>query len=192
MPITTGKFQLRKKDVSLADVIQVAVDSSRPAVAEHGHALEIDLPRRPMWVHADPNRLAQVFSNLLDNAVKYTPAGGRIEVGATVDDHVARVSVADSGIGIPADQLDLVFEKFVQIDRPQERGHARASTDDGGWTAAVRRPRARGSPFSASRPASVLRPQATAVARTAGFSTIGRLISAESTPNRMASHHTAS
>jgi signal transduction histidine kinase len=121
--ITTGKFQLRKQDTDLADVIQVALDSSRPAVAEHGHRLAIELPARPMWVHGDPNRLAQVFSNLLDNAVKYTPSGGRIEVSATNDDRLVRVSVVDSGIGIPIDKLDMVFEKFVQIDRPQERGH---------------------------------------------------------------------
>jgi CheY-like chemotaxis protein/two-component sensor histidine kinase len=122
--ITTGKFQLRKKDVDLAEIIQVAVDSARPAVAVHGHELAIGLPGRPIWVHADPNRLAQVFSNLLDNAVKYTPAHGRIGITASEEDRVVRVSVEDSGIGIPADKLDLVFEKFIQIDRPQERGHA--------------------------------------------------------------------
>jgi PAS domain S-box-containing protein len=121
--ITTGKFQLRKQDIDLADVVQVALDSSRPAVAEYGHRLAVELPARPIWVHADPNRLAQVFSNLLDNAVKYTPGGGRIEVTADADGDVARVSVKDSGIGIPTDKLDAVFEKFVQIDRPQERGH---------------------------------------------------------------------
>jgi PAS domain S-box-containing protein len=121
--ITTGKFQLRKQDIDLADVIQVALDSSRPSIAEHGHRLAIELPSRPIWVHADPNRLAQVFSNLLDNAVKYTPAGGRIEVSATQDDRLVSVTVADTGIGIPTDKLDMVFEKFVQIDRPQERGH---------------------------------------------------------------------
>jgi len=121
--ITTGKFQLRKQDIDLSDVVQVALDSSRPAMAEHGHRLAIELPARPISVHADPNRLAQVFSNLLDNAVKYTPAGGRIEVSATSDGRLARVSVKDTGIGIPTDKLDMVFEKFVQIDRPQERGH---------------------------------------------------------------------
>ncbi|MGE0158763.1 MAG: PAS domain S-box protein [Gemmatimonadales bacterium] len=122
--ITTGKFQLRKKDVDLAEVLQVAVDSARPAAAENGHELVVDLPPRPAKVHADPNRLAQVFSNLLDNAIKYTPAGGRVEVTAATGDGLVRVSVKDSGIGIPADKLDLVFEKFIQIDRPQERGHA--------------------------------------------------------------------
>jgi CheY-like chemotaxis protein/two-component sensor histidine kinase len=121
--ITTGKFQVRKQDVDLSDVIQVALDSSRPAIAEQGQRLVIELPSQPIRVHADPNRLAQVFSNLLDNAVKYTPAGGRIEVSATRDDRFVCVSVRDSGIGIPADQLAMVFEKFVQIDRPQERGH---------------------------------------------------------------------
>jgi signal transduction histidine kinase len=121
--ITTGKFQLRKQDIDLSDVIQVALDSSRPAIAEHGHRLVVELPARPIWVHADPNRLAQVFSNLLDNAVKYTPAGGRIELSASSDDRLVRVSIEDTGIGIPTDKLDMVFEKFVQIDRPQERGH---------------------------------------------------------------------
>jgi CheY-like chemotaxis protein/anti-sigma regulatory factor (Ser/Thr protein kinase) len=92
-------------------------------MAEHGHRLAVDTPRHPIWLHADPNRLAQVFSNLLDNAAKYTPAGGHIEVRVTTQAGNVSVSVADSGIGIPADKLDVVFDKFVQIDRPQERGH---------------------------------------------------------------------
>ena len=121
--ITTGKLQIRKQEVDLEDVLQVALDSARPAVAEHGHRLVVEIPAVPLWVYADSNRLAQVFSNLLDNAVKYTPNGGRIEVRVTTDQGIVRVSVADTGIGIPAEKLDLVFEKFMQIDRPQERGH---------------------------------------------------------------------
>jgi PAS domain S-box-containing protein len=121
--ITTGKFQLRKHDVDLAEVLQVALDSTRPAIAEHGHRLAVELPAAPLWVHADPNRLAQVFSNLLDNAVKYTSRGGRIVVRAATEGQVAKVTVTDTGIGIPADKLDLIFEKFIQIDRPQERGY---------------------------------------------------------------------
>jgi CheY-like chemotaxis protein/anti-sigma regulatory factor (Ser/Thr protein kinase) len=121
--ITTGKFQLKKRTIDLADVVQVAVDASRPSMAEHGHRLAVDMPRHPIWLHADPNRLAQVFSNLLDNAAKYTPAGGQVQVFVTTERGRVLVSVADNGIGIPADKLDVVFDKFVQIDRPQESGH---------------------------------------------------------------------
>jgi PAS domain S-box-containing protein len=122
--ITTGKFQLKRRVTGLADVVQIAVDSSRPTVSESGHRLALDLPSAPIWLDADPNRLAQVFSNLLDNAIKYTPPGGRIRISAAVRGEYVVVSVEDNGIGVPGDKLDAIFDKFVQIDRPQERGYA--------------------------------------------------------------------
>jgi PAS domain S-box-containing protein len=122
--ITTGKFQLRKRAIDLAAVIQSAVDASRPAMEEGGHALTVDVPSAPVWLEADPHRLAQVFFNLLDNAAKYTPSGGRVEVTTSVLADQVSVSIADSGVGIPTDKLDSIFEKFAQIDRPQEHGQS--------------------------------------------------------------------
>ena len=99
--ITTGKLQLRKERVELAGVIQNVVDTSRSVIDEHGHKLTIGLPSAPILLDADPTRLAQVFSNLLNNAAKYSEAGGHIALSAELDRNQVAVRVTDTGIGIP-------------------------------------------------------------------------------------------
>jgi signal transduction histidine kinase len=119
--ITRGKIELRKDVVNLAEVIAAAVETSRPLIDAARHALTLDLPNEPLLVEADAVRLAQVFSNLLNNAVRYTDPGGRIGIAARRDDGAVAVSVSDTGIGIAADALPRVFDMFVQANARDSR-----------------------------------------------------------------------
>jgi signal transduction histidine kinase len=119
--ITTGKLELRREIVDLSKAIQDAVETSRPLIDQDGHRLSISLPARPLPVDADLVRLAEVFSNLLNNAAKYTEKAGSIELSVEVQDRTAVVSIKDSGIGIPAEVLPTVFNLFTQVDRHLHR-----------------------------------------------------------------------
>ena len=119
--ITRGKIELRKSALSLGDVIVAAVEASRPLVEAANHKLNVNLPPEPLVVDADAVRLAQVFSNLLNNAARYTDAGGRIDVTAWREGGDAMISVSDTGIGIAADALPRVFDMFVQADARDSR-----------------------------------------------------------------------
>ena len=121
--ITRGKIELRMEREDLAAVVHRAVETSRPMIEGAGHSLSVSLPATPIFVQADATRLAQVFSNLLNNAAKYTPAGGTIWISAEPDDATAVVRVRDSGEGIPADMLTRIFEMFSQVDRSVEKAH---------------------------------------------------------------------
>lgn len=119
--ITQGKFELRRSRVRLADVVQSAVEACQPFIDEADHELSVSIPDEPIYLNADPHRLAQVFSNLLNNSTRYTPDGGRIVLSAERDESDVVVTVKDNGLGIPAEMIDRIFERFAQIDRPQER-----------------------------------------------------------------------
>ena len=119
---TRGKIELRRRPVELAPVIATAVETSNPLIESARHQLEVNLPGDPMVVDADPTRLAQVFSNLLNNAARYTDSGGRISVTARREGDSAVVSVADNGIGIAAEALGGVFDLFMQADARSARG----------------------------------------------------------------------
>jgi len=112
--VSREKLELRRERIDLAGVIAAAVETSRPLVEEGRHDLAVDLPAEPVWLDADPVRLAQVFANLLNNAAKYTPPGGRIALAATARDGEVAVAVRDTGIGIAADVLPRLFEIFAQ------------------------------------------------------------------------------
>jgi PAS domain S-box-containing protein len=118
--ITRGKLELRKQQIALDEVVQNAVDANRPNIDQARLRLTVKLPGEPILLFADPNRLTQVFSNLLNNAAKFTPADGYIELSAERKGGNIVVTVADGGIGIPADQRDFIFEMFTQIDRGAE------------------------------------------------------------------------
>jgi len=115
--ITRGTLTLRLERVELASVVHHAVESSRPLIEEAKHELTVTLPSHPVYVTADPLRLAQVFSNLLGNACKYTEPGGRILLAAAVHEGNVAVSVRDTGVGIPPEMLTQIFEMFTQADR---------------------------------------------------------------------------
>jgi PAS domain S-box-containing protein len=119
--ISRGKITLRKERMELAKVVQQAVETSRPAIEQAGHELTVALPPGPIFVDADATRLAQVFSNLLNNAAKYTEHGGRIWLTVRRQGAEAIVAVRDTGVGIPAHMLAKVFEMFTQVDRNLER-----------------------------------------------------------------------
>jgi PAS domain S-box-containing protein len=122
--LTRGLIKLQKGPVDLATVVARAVESSRPLIEARRHVLDINLPDRPLPIHADAVRLAQVLLNLLNNAAKYTPEGGRIvlKVEPTNDEPPkARVSVRDTGMGIPAPMLPKIFDLFTQLERTIDR-----------------------------------------------------------------------
>jgi two-component system, sensor histidine kinase len=115
--ITRGLIEVRREPVDLVFLVQSALDTSRPLLDEAGHHVTVELPDEPVIVHGDTVRLTQVFANLLNNAAKYTRAGGNIAVRVTRDAYSATVSVCDDGIGIAAENLVSVFEMFTQVDR---------------------------------------------------------------------------
>jgi CheY-like chemotaxis protein/two-component sensor histidine kinase len=119
--ISSGKIQLRKEAVDLAAVIAGAVQIAQPVINAKGHMLSVSLPGKPIVLEADQARLEQVISNLLNNAAKYTEAGGHIEVSAVKEGSNVVVRVSDNGIGITPDLLPHVFELFTQADRSLDR-----------------------------------------------------------------------
>ncbi len=121
--ITRGAVDLRKSRVELAAVVESAIETSRPLIEEMAHKLDVTVPKQPIVLEADPTRLAQVISNLLNNAAKYTPRGGSVSVSAERIDGLAVISVKDSGIGIPAEMLEPIFDMFTQVDGSLERSH---------------------------------------------------------------------
>jgi signal transduction histidine kinase/ActR/RegA family two-component response regulator len=123
--ITTGRLAVRRHPVDLGTVVRSAVDTARPLFESHRQELSVSLPDRPVHLHADGTRLAQVFANLLNNAAKYTPAGGRIALTARLEgEDELVVEVADTGIGIDPDMLPAIFEMFTQVDDSIERRQA--------------------------------------------------------------------
>jgi signal transduction histidine kinase/ActR/RegA family two-component response regulator len=114
--ITRGKIELKKERLALADIVQRAVETSRPLIDDHRHELIVHLPPEPVWIEGDLVRLVQVVSNLLNNAAKYMGSGGQIWLTVRKDDDEAVISVRDTGVGIPAAMLPRVFDLFTQMD----------------------------------------------------------------------------
>lgn len=119
--ITRDKLELQKQKLSLTDILNSAVEASRTFLQSHGHQASVALPPGTVQLEGDLVRLTQVFVNLLNNAAKYTPEGGKIWVSASVDGERVNVSLKDSGIGIASDELPRLFEKFYQVDSSLER-----------------------------------------------------------------------
>jgi signal transduction histidine kinase len=119
--ITRDRIDLRKEPMPLGRAVRSAIEISRPLIEAAGQALTVNLPSRPIHLLADPTRLAQIFSNLLNNASKYTQAQGRISLSAEHEGTQVRVCVTDTGIGIRPDMLPRVFDLFAQEDRSLER-----------------------------------------------------------------------
>ena len=116
--ITRDMLELRKRRVSLEAVLDSALETSRPLIEEQGHQFELKVPSGPVYLEADPARLAQVFSNLLNNAAKYTDRGGNISLTVERDSQDVWVSVKDNGIGIEAQMLPKLFHRFARPFQP--------------------------------------------------------------------------
>lgn len=119
--LTRNRLTLRTEPIDLAVAVRSAIESTRAAIEAAHHELIVQLPAEPIYVDADLVRLAQVFSNLLSNATKYTERGGRILVTATRASGQAVVRIRDTGIGIPAEMRERIFEMFMQVDGSLER-----------------------------------------------------------------------
>ena len=119
--ISEGKIVLRQEEVELKGVIAQAVETAGPLIAAREHKLDVVQPDRQIWLRGDPVRLAQSMGNLLHNAAKFTPKGGRIRVEVTLLDAVVRIAVQDNGIGIAEDNLSRIFGMFAQAAVPPDR-----------------------------------------------------------------------
>jgi len=121
--ISTGKMVLKRARVSVQDVVQAALETSRPDVQARRHKLVVEEPAEGLVVEGDEVRLVQVLANVLNNAARYTPEGGRITLGVEREGSAAAIRVRDNGIGIAPDKLDSIFDLFVQgSDAARERG----------------------------------------------------------------------
>jgi signal transduction histidine kinase len=114
--IGDGRILVQKRRIALGDVFNLALDSCRDSIAKGKHSLKLDLPAGDVYMIGDENRLAQVLTNLLDNASKYTPENGEITLSARCDQRVVEIQVRDNGFGIPADRVEHIFEMFTQLE----------------------------------------------------------------------------
>ena len=119
--ITRGKLELKRQRVELAGVVDTALETARPLLDERRQRVTTSLPAEPLWLDADPLRLAQILANLLTNAAKYSEPGGRVDIRASVVGNRVRISVEDTGIGIEAPLLPHVFEMFSQVKSSLDR-----------------------------------------------------------------------
>jgi CheY-like chemotaxis protein/anti-sigma regulatory factor (Ser/Thr protein kinase) len=121
--VTRGKIRLSPVPTELGEAVAKGIELASPLLEQHQHDLAVDVPARGLGVSADPARLAQVISNLLTNAAKYTPPGGGIRVSAALEGEAVALRVRDTGIGIDAAMLPRIFDLFTQdrqaIDRAQ-------------------------------------------------------------------------
>ena len=119
--ISQGRMILQRQPIELNDVLQQAIETSRPLIERHRHRLIMNLPSQTAMIHGDPARLTQVFANLLDNAAKYQDSGGLIELSAEVAGDQVLVSVRDDGIGLTPEQMTHIFEMFMQVESSMDR-----------------------------------------------------------------------
>lgn len=119
--ITQGRMELRREALDLRTILLVASEDVRGMMETASHTFDVDLPEEAMMVDVDPTRITQVVVNLLTNAAKYTPAGGRIVLRARREEDEALVSVCDTGIGIPEEALASIFDMFSQLSPALER-----------------------------------------------------------------------
>jgi signal transduction histidine kinase len=160
--ITRGKLELRRGRVTLGEIVRTALETSKPQIDLAGHTVDVQLPDEPIVLQADLTRLAQVISNLLNNAAKYTPRGGRIELSVKRTDGEIAIAIADNGIGLAPEHVAHVFEMFAQVSPLTTRGHgglgiglalSRALVDmHGGRLSAASDGPGKGSTFTVSLP----------------------------------------
>ena len=121
--ITQGKINLKRDVVDVGTVARQALETNQPVISARGHHVVVSIPDEPLHVHGDTVRLTQVISNLINNAAKYTPEGGRIELQVQETDGLATITVRDNGIGIAEEYLSHVFDLFGQVQNPRPHTH---------------------------------------------------------------------
>jgi two-component system, sensor histidine kinase len=119
--ISTGKLVLQRERLDMRHIVETALEACAPLVSRGGHRLTVRMCEQPLWVDGDPARLAQSLSNLLNNAAKYTPDGGRITITLASEGGQAVLTVEDTGVGLPADMIGRVFDMFAQVNRSLDR-----------------------------------------------------------------------
>jgi signal transduction histidine kinase len=119
--VSRGLIELRREVLRLDELLAASLDASRPLVESRAHRVRVVEAQAPLHVHGDRVRLTQVFSNLLNNAAKYTPPGGEIEVRVLQDGAHACVRISDTGVGIPKEMLDSIFDMFTQVPGSLDR-----------------------------------------------------------------------
>ena len=122
--IAHGNIQLNRTVVDLGEILSVAVDAARPLIRQRHHQLTLEPPRHSVLLDADPVRLAQVFTNLLINAAKYTNPGGHISLASMHEGKLAAVRVCDDGIGIAPEKMDEIFQLFTQVAPASHKGRS--------------------------------------------------------------------
>lgn len=120
--LSKNKIQVRRVRTDLIEIVDHAAAAARPDIEASGHTLTVELPSSPVWIDGDPERIAQVIANLLNNAARYTPRGGHIRITAGGTDTEATISVTDTGIGIAPADAARVFDMFTQIGGPGSGG----------------------------------------------------------------------
>jgi signal transduction histidine kinase/CheY-like chemotaxis protein len=120
--LSSNKIQLRRMACDLVAIAQNAIEASKPDIDSAGHTLVVSLPPEPLWLEADEDRIAQVVTNLLTNAARYTPPGGRVTVTVAKSGDEAVLAVEDTGIGLDPEHVDRVFDMFTQIGGPGSGG----------------------------------------------------------------------
>lgn len=113
--IVRGKVQVCKERIDLAEAVQIAIEAARPHIEASVHKLSVKMPPEPIYLNADPNRLVQIVSNLLNNAARYTEKGGCIWLTVQRQGDAGLLSVRDNGVGIAAEHLPHIFEMFAQV-----------------------------------------------------------------------------
>jgi len=114
--VSQGKVSLKTERVELSEMLRSAIDASQHNLDAGGHRFVTDLPEEAIWLRADHTRLAQIVSNLLNNAAKYTPSGGTVSLSARAEGGEVAISVSDTGVGIPVDMQSKIFEIFAQVE----------------------------------------------------------------------------
>jgi signal transduction histidine kinase len=156
-----GQLTLLRQPADVADIARRAAAAAQPPAEARGLTIETDIPGQPATAEVDPERIGQVLRNLLSNAIIHTPAGGRITVELKDEGHELQLTVADTGAGIPPDDLPYVFERFYRVDRSRVRATggaglgltiARRLVDAHGGTIGVESELGKGSRFTFTLP----------------------------------------
>lgn len=181
--ITLGRLQLKKQDIDIRAIVELAVEASKPAIDSGHHTLTCSLPAEQTIITGDPTRLSQAISNLLTNAAKYTPDGGEISLTVNVNTKGIDIEVRDNGLGIPEDMQARVFDLFGQVNLTMDRAQGglgiglalvRNFVSMHGGTVSVTSPGiGKGSTFTISLPSSLIKHSAEALAHSAAPSIAG-------------------